>query len=288
MNQYLLNIAARSNGNVTNELLPSKQIFNAVDAGISEGFTEENNIQDSALQNQFVHQSIVPAPLIMPQKVQHADGLNKTETGMQERNIETSYLSKHIERVTPEEENTPAKIKAIETTSFKIDQASQITAIENAVLKPDVNEPAFADKTVSKIIPEKKATNKKSAEKNPDDVSEADNLSETSHADEIRSVIKQKINPAVEEEDRKKNKLPPTNSRIERIIPNQPSHVNKRPVQNNKANEAAPKLVIGKIIVEILPPKLPVPQKVITKVVQSPSKNSFSKSNKLSFGLGQM
>ena len=62
---------------------------------------------------------------------------------------------------------------------------------------------------------------------------------------------------------------------------------NDRPLRN-KTNQSVPKLIIGKIIVEILPSKLPAPQKIITKVVQPPSKDSYSKSNKLIFGLRQL
>ena len=96
----------------------------------------------------------------------------------------------------------------------------------------------------------------------------------------------QQIYPPVD--DQKINKLLPGNPFVQRITPNQPDQVNKKLVQNNKMNEAAPKLVIGKIIVEILPPKLPAPQKIITRVVESSSKDSFSKSNKFIFGLGQL
>ena len=60
-----------------------------------------------------------------------------------------------------------------------------------------------------------------------------------------------------------------------------------RPLRN-KANQPVTKLVIGKIIVEILPPKLPATQKVITRIVQASAKETHTKSNKLIFGLGQL
>jgi hypothetical protein len=288
MSEYLLNIAARSAGNAANDLLPSTPVFNATDAEPINDFAEENNLQDSVVQNQTVEQNIVQVQPVPLQKVQPAVILNRTEITEQQKNMETSYFSKHVERVEAEAENSTVKTKPTETVSFKIEQPSEKTGaenaigVENAIVKPVKKESAFVNKTVSKIIPEKKAIKKQPEEK------EVDNISETFRADETISVKKQKINPAVEDENQKKNKLLPTILPIERITPNEPNQVNKISVQNKKMNEAAPKLVIGKIIVQMLPPKLPVPQKVITRVVQSSSKPGFSKSNKLSFGLGQL
>ena len=145
----------------------------------------------------------------------------------------------------------------------------------------NVNETIPVNKTVSKIITEKKELNKSKVEKK--DSKTADVV----YADEEVSVKKQMINP-VKDEVQKKNKLQQNNSRIERITPIQPDTEHTKPVQRININQPAPKLVIGKIIVEILPPIKPAPQKVITRVVQSPANDHHSKSNKLIFGLGQL
>lgn len=241
MSEYLLNIVARSMGNNATGLLPSKPVFNSADAGTVQDFAAENNIEDNALQNKFVEQKI---------------GLHKTGAGFSQNNIETSYFSKHIERVeTGEEEINLVKNKATETISFKIDEgAPQAAALDNK----NLNEPVV-NKIVSKIAPGRKDTKKQI-------------IQPSGKSDEFQN---KKINLSEK-------------VRLERITPNQPEQMHKRLVQNSKKNETVPKLIIGKIIVEILPPKLPVTQRTLTKVVQSSSKDNYSKSNKLIFGLGQL
>ncbi|MBK9225657.1 MAG: hypothetical protein IPL67_00980 [Ignavibacteria bacterium] len=107
--------------------------------------------------------------------------------------------------------------------------------------------------------------------------------------DEVLSLEKQMIAPSVKDKEEKKNTLQPkSDSGIEQLTPNHSGIVNKAAVNNNKTNQPTPKLVIGKITVEILPPVTPTPQKIFTRVVQSASKDSHSRSNKLIFGLGQL
>lgn len=62
-------------------------------------------------------------------------------------------------------------------------------------------------------------------------------------------------------------------------IPSQLPERNKRPV---------PKLVIGKILVEVIQAEKATSPKIINHVVQAPSNPNGSKTNKLSFGLGQL
>ncbi len=50
----------------------------------------------------------------------------------------------------------------------------------------------------------------------------------------------------------------------------------------------APKLVIGKITVEITQPAPPIQQKVFNRIVQEPAPSNYSKMNRLSFGLSQL
>ena len=112
MSEYLLNIAARSAGSDTNEMLPLKPAFNGADAQTSQAFNEENNLQDGALQNQFIQQRIIPAQPVTPQKVQQAAVINEMETGLIYKNIGTSYFSKHVERAESQGENNTVKNKA--------------------------------------------------------------------------------------------------------------------------------------------------------------------------------
>ena len=157
MSEYLLNIAARSTGNNTNDMLPSKPVFNVNDTVISQDFTEENNIDNAAVKNQFAQQKVVPVQPVKPQKIQQAATvLNKPDAGFIQHNIETSYFSKHIERVEAEKESIPEKNKSTETVSFKIEEPSQKTGVEYVERQQNLNEPVLVNKAVSKITPEKK------------------------------------------------------------------------------------------------------------------------------------
>jgi hypothetical protein len=288
MSEYLLNIAARNMGSNSNELLPSATLLNITDTKMGEDFNENNDIQYNAIQNQSFQEGIVSAQPLTPQKAQLNDVLNETEKGSTQKKTENSYFSKHIERVAAEKENEPLKNKAVETISFKIDEEASNNIVANTGDKQNENEQIFANKSILKILPEKKETKKqtsKKTNKKPEGIS----LNENINTDKIIYSEKQIIHPSDNRDEIKNEKITLSNNlRVERITPNLPEQLSKILVQNNKMNEATPKLVIGKITVEILPPKLPTPQKIITKVVQSPSKDSYSKSNKLIFGLGQL
>jgi hypothetical protein len=287
MSQYLLNIAARNTGSDTKEVLPSVPMLNNAATGIREDFIEGNDVQDNAVQNQSAQQGFVYPQALTPYKVQQAAALNETEKDLTQKNTETSYFSRHIERVAAEKDNSPVKNKIAETVSFKTDEGISHGAVKNTEDSQNLYETGFVNKTVLKIIPVKEGTKKQISEE-ANKKTAATNLNEPVDADEIIFVEKQIIQPAdktLEVQHKKINRS--DNMRTERITPNQPDDLNKKPVQNRE-HEAVPRLVIGKITVQILPPKLPAPQKIITKVVQSPSKDSYSKSNKLIFGLGQL
>jgi hypothetical protein len=288
MSEYLLNIAARNTGTNSNELLPSVPQFNTSDTGINEDFIEKDVIQFNGIQNQSFQQGIVSAQPLTPQKAPLDAVLNETEKSFTQKNTENSYFSKHIERLADEKENSPLKNKTAETINFKIDQGTSSNTVANTSDEQNEHEQIFTNKTVLKILPEKKEAKKQTSNKinkKPEGIS----LNESVNADKIIYSEKQIIQPADKKDEAQNNKINDSNNlRPERITPNQPEQLSKIPVQNNKINEATPKLVIGKITVEIMPPKLPVPQKIITKVVQTPSKESYSKSSKLSFGLRQL
>ncbi|MEI6682111.1 MAG: hypothetical protein WCO44_05765 [Bacteroidota bacterium] len=82
---------------------------------------------------------------------------------------------------------------------------------------------------------------------------------------------------------------PPGRS-IREIMPREPS-IPSREEKNNPRepkSETAPKLVIGKITVEIALPPPTQPQKIITRVVQKSAEENHGNTNRLRFGLGQM
>jgi hypothetical protein len=298
MSEYLLNIAARSTKNDTNEMLSPTPLFNVADSEIVGDFAGENKIQDKPAQNHVgflenkkntpdtyrQNQFVLPTP---SQKAKQVFGSNITETTEQKENSEPSYLSKHIERRDAQEDGGSVKNKATQNVSFKIDAHSQKSREENIEAKAAGYEQIIANKPIVKI-PEKKGTKKPIVGKTALKPLKTKS-NESPHYDETIHVEKHLIkNLDNEGEAQSMKKILPQHLQIERITPNTANQENLRHVQTNKMNEAAPKIIIGKIKVEILPPKLPAPQKIITKVVQPTSKDSYSKSNKLIFGLGQL
>ena len=282
MSHYLSDIAARSIARDTHALLPVTPAHNSTDTGKAGNFAVENSEPDSNGQNEFVQQTIVPVLPIMVQKIQPTVITNTNENALTEKNIQPSYLSKHIERVEVDEENSQLKDNSSKPSSFKVEEPSQKPSVESLDAVNNANETIFVNKKFSKIIPEKRSLNKSSVDKKY--MTPADKV----YTDAVVTVKNQMIKPSVKEEVKKQNKLEPNNSLIERINPIQSDTENTKQVQRNNTNQPVPKLVIGKIIVQILPPLKTVPQKVINRVVQSSSNNNNSKSNKLIFGLGQL
>lgn len=81
-----------------------------------------------------------------------------------------------------------------------------------------------------------------------------------------------------------------TNLAIREIMPQinySPTYAAEKPLGGPK-EKATPKLTIGKITVEIIPPATQPPAKIITRTVQAPPSENHSKINRLSFGLGQL
>jgi hypothetical protein len=282
MSQYLSNIAGRSAGKNSMELMPAIPVYYGSESAIDQDLSEENILQDSSLQNQNVPQGILPVQPAAIQMVQQAFVLNNTEIKEPVKNIEPTYFSKHIERVEGEVENSPVKNNRPAAIKYNVEEPFQQSVQEHKEVRLYENEPGFISKKVSKIIPEIKGAENKKEFKTGDEITEAVQENETI------PVFKPRINPLVKDKVQNKNLLKAGNSRIQRITPANKDKQPAGPVHRNHPNLPAPKLVIGKISVEILPPKLPVPQKVITRVVPSSSNDSHSKSNKLIFGLRQL
>lgn len=77
---------------------------------------------------------------------------------------------------------------------------------------------------------------------------------------------------------------------VQEIMPRIPesfSQDKQRSAAESK-NETVPKLTIGKITVEIVPPPASQPQKVITRIVQKPADDNNGRMNRLGIGLGQL
>jgi hypothetical protein len=100
----------------------------------------------------------------------------------------------------------------------------------------------------------------------------------------VVSKKKSKIKPSPENISSESKIALANSSRATRMNPLQPSFT----PANTKNNNTKPKLVIGKITVEIIQANKPLPARVINRIVQSPPSSDNSKRSKFSFGLGQL
>jgi hypothetical protein len=281
MSHYLSDIASRNTGNDSYSLRPSIPLFTATEPGLVQDVADENNLQNSAGHDKVVPQSITPVQPTQVSNLQKPDLTRRTEPQVKDENNKSSYFSKHIERVVLGQENKPVMYQIHNAGNLKIEERPLKSAVESIFERNKIIETTFVDKKVSKIIPEESGQEKQESKK-------IDNKSNVTRLDdEIIPVKKQTIVPSIKDEQQRINKLPPGKSTVERIVPKLPGTENKMQSQN-KFQHSIPKLVIGKIIVEILPPIKPLPPKTITRFAQPPSFSSHSNSNKLSFGLGQL
>ncbi len=286
MNRYLANIAARSTRNDTQSLIPTTPAPAVFDEGST--LAEKDNFQ----QDEFIQQNLTPDEPYRIQPVITSEINDKMETPLAEKSIEISYFSRHTERLNSSEAGNALQNNLLETEGIKFEEPlKKITTVPERV-NLNENEPAFINKTGLDTLADKKRGNKlkvNKTTKKPGEPAKPYEPANPSERKELkRSIVEQKqfIAPS-NEEIKRANKSIPNKADVERIIPNLSGNENNGVIQNTK-KPATPKLVIGKISVEILPPIANVPPKVITKVVPSNSKPDKSKSNKLIFGLGQM
>lgn len=282
MNPYLATIAARSAQSGTQSLVPTVSEPTVFDERSRIAENEDFQENESLQQN--------PEP-VQPAQIQPARSPEiKNKVPVDNRGSEIAYFSKHVERLNNVEVGNTFRDNPLETEGIESEEPSKwIDTIADPVNPKDsVPSPNTNSNTVSP----KKENEKQITIKPPDITAEmgtSDEPSKLGKMDEpIRPVGKQKglITPSMDEI-QKDNKLIPKKTPIDRLIPNMEGNENNRLIQNKKQT-ANPTLVIGKIIVEVLPPKPNLPPKIIKKVVSQPSQPISSKSNKLIFGLGQM
>jgi hypothetical protein len=180
--------------------------------------------------------------------------------------IELPYFTRHIDRMIVEERNIISEKSQQSGESSNHLNIGKVPLIQENTLPNEV----FRNSTLgeSKISAKKLTPVEESF-------------------DEAKPVIKPVIPPAVKAESMVKTKEISKNLRPARLSPAQPAPDNNSQV-HRKNNQQAPKLVIGKITVEIVPPVVQPSTKIITRVVQSPPIENHSKINRLSFGLGQL
>ena len=274
MNRYLANIAARNTQDNTQSVIPAT----SAPAVFEEGLTavENNDVQ----QDVPVQKNLAPVDPIQIQPLKKSEINDGLETPLPEKSTEISYITRHTERLSNLEAGNALQNNLLETEEIKFAEPSKkIVAVAKPV-NPNENEPTFINTTGLNALHKKKGGRKQTVNKT---------AAKPGELNEVKKPIieqKQFITPSITEIQRINNVIP-NKIGVQRIVPNLDGNANNRHIHNKK-QQANPKLVIGKITVEILPPIATASPKTITKVVSQTSKPTSSKSNKLIFGLGQM
>jgi hypothetical protein len=274
MNNYLSGIAARSIPDDNVSVMPSVAASPADAIDITEISADPGNAPfDNVLAGKQQVQIHKGQPQPDPLRVLQPVVVNKiVETNVQEKNIVLPYITQHIDRLISNEKSNadagtdqPAPGTRPDST---FEPGDTVTYVENII-------PGKKDKVVTTgkrdIVPK-------------DTAAESPGIKEKD-GEGIKKKTATVIQPSVKHQPGKKsdkviNRVTPV-----RITPSPPAAEKNNPVAaSNK--QAAPKLVIGKIVVEVLPPVTP---KVVTRIVQStPHPVNHSKTNRHSFGLGQL
>lgn len=232
-------------------------------------FKQENARQKQTKKGGIKHVQLNPVSRLQDQKQ------NAASTGDNKKNIETNYSSKILEQ--PDISGKHIIYEGSSSkTNIKKDFENPGTGSGKTILKTASNKeiPGSAYPANTKKI---SSANSNEKTEKPEDNEQVQTLVTGKKPVITNSSME---NPIKEDHPLIRPVVVPITAT--RQVPEK-----DRPLRN-KTNQPVPKLVIGKIIVEILPPKLPAPQKVITRIVQSSAKETHTKSNKLIFGLGQL
>ncbi len=250
MNNYLSRIASRSIPNNTPALMPATPFITNNSIDPFQNIGNNQNLFNPAPDSLLADKKNVQDKSIMPLVNER---INQTTPSPKRNYTEKGYITKYIERVLFKDDGTKqqsVKVKGITEDNFSTGRNHGPDKITNGIIRDT------KDTTGIQINPVKDRSDERSG-----------------HDENKRAGIK-------------------TNN-AEQMI-NNPKETRLNPVPPSlgspasKTTKVAPKLVIGKISVEILPADVAKPTKIITRVVQAPTSSNSSKTNILSFGLGQM
>lgn len=287
MSQYLINIASRNAEVKGNDMLPPSSASNSGILGIDEDSTNENYSQVNEVQYQFIqpNEDIFQEDIIKnkPSKFDsnRPEFKETTEITENQKNFDPTYFSKYIERVGTQEKSIHLNNPSADFSRFETKKPYQKSAKNRVESRKNIDESEDVFNTFSKGIPEKNGTENRLDERFVQEFSEP-------HQINPKPVEKNPVSPILEEPDRKEKKNLSDKLSDGNTIAMEPKADDSRNVLRTITNEPSPKVVIGKIVIEILPPIKAPSEKIIQRVARTPSKDNFSKTNKLIFGLGQL
>lgn len=304
MSNYLAEISARSIQSNDFSLMPTTHGQVESDQNILQDFTEVNNLGDNL--NQKSESFLIPSTPVqvvtgnttlpefgneyilhdhLQQKVLTHKNTEQflpnnplqsprvrtndfTEPKVLEKNVELPYITRHVQRmiVNEKSEINNEGLQSAKSTGnnilYKEHQAGYLENIQSKIMYGKT-----ANGNDGSLLKDSKSFG---------------NVNDTT--DSKKTSI---IHPAVKPDSSKITNDIPNILNLKYITPAQLAPGDNRPT-NIRNNQVTPKLVIGKITVEIMPPPAQQASKIITRVVQAPSTENHSKINRLSFGLGQL
>ncbi len=286
MNTYLAGIAARNNmveHSAFMSMLPSPTVaqHDADAMDIVENWSEiEQSKGIGQPDNQVIyHHPSLPEPknIIPPE----------TGRSFQESEQKVQYISRHVERMRSEEiilekhSSPPSQTQSPIETPF---------AYQNAW--PSPNDPLRErdgpklKREEHDILPRMTPSDEK--ETSPAPGQERDDFPGNRHSPAVSVSVPAPI--PVPAPGSVSLKSSPGGHTVQEIMPRipDPFSKDKQRLTGESKNQQGPKLVIGKITVEIVPPPASQPQKVITRIVQKPADENNGRMNRLGIGLGQM
>lgn len=263
MSNYLSEIAARSIQSNNFSLIPTIHGQVESDQNILQDFTDIYSLTDNLNQNS--ESFLTPSPPVHIVTGNSTFPEFKNENILHDHPYQKVLTQKNTERFQP---NNPLQSPRVRTNDIE----------ESKVFGENVELPYITRHVQRMIVNEKSEINSSLIKdsKSFDNVNESTDSKKTSF-----------IHPAVKPDSPKITNDIPNRLNLKYIIPAQLAMGDNRPT-NIRNNQVTPKLVIGKITVEILPPPPHQAPKIITRVVQAPSTENHSKINRLSFGLGQL
>ncbi|MEO8148094.1 MAG: hypothetical protein ABI723_10675 [Bacteroidia bacterium] len=278
MSNYLSGIVARNIPDNAPSLRPATPLMSTPHSDPFEQTINDQPAFNSLQQTDspFNQTNEPPQNIIKP--VVQKEFKNNIESPIQNKSFDIPYITKHIERlefIESKEQKEPIATKDAFTSFIPPVKTDLIKSNNEEVIEVPVN---------SSIEPRNK---KDKGEQKKESINIEPVFMEQKPMSSIKNPL---ITPPFKNDKSKKIAPVKNTSNVARLNPVQRSvqHSAPLPKINTKNNEPAPKLVIGKIIVEIVQPEKPAPPKVVNRIIQAPSALNSSKTNNLSFGLGQL
>jgi hypothetical protein len=299
MSSYFSQIASRSGQLSVAQVVPAINLatsqgssFNEVqpfDGEVSRNAAQQDyNIPEQSLALEGRVKQLENNSLLTPTGPDYAEKSaverKREKLHVEEQPTVPSYITRHVERATVlEKENQDSNHSYTRMPTERTNEAGKVDFNKSVqeFIDPEDNKNVFSITERANSDNEKAETKFQKSRQQ-----QYNTLKPSVPFKQQISLEKQRI---VEPTDRKVSTEIPkkTAERLSLVQPSQ-KQAESSMAANSKPNRHTPKLVIGKITVEVLPPEKPALPKIITRLIKNTPASEHSKPGKLSFGLGQL